>query len=43
MYIQAICRLTEKEHEVFISAIAEALGHSLSTVSEKVSRLAADR
>ena len=41
MYLQAVYRLTEKERGVSISAIARVLGHSLSTVSERVSRLAA--
>lgn len=39
MYLQVIWRLTEKGGDVSISDIARALGHSLSTVSEKVVRL----
>ncbi|MBN1928881.1 MAG: metal-dependent transcriptional regulator [Chlorobiaceae bacterium] len=39
MYLQVIWRLTEKEREVSVSDIARAIGHSLSTVSEKIVRL----
>lgn len=39
MYLQAVLRLSEKNGEVTIGQIAEAMGHSLSTVSEKVRRL----
>jgi len=39
MYLVVIWRLTENSREVSVSDIARALGHSLSTVSEKVMRL----
>ncbi|WP_245153586.1 metal-dependent transcriptional regulator [Chlorobaculum sp. 24CR] len=39
MYLQVIWRLTEREREVSVSDIAKAMGHSLSTVSEKIVRL----
>jgi len=39
MYLQVIWRLTEKEREVSVSDISRAMGHSLSTVSEKIVRL----
>lgn len=39
MYLQTVFRLCEKHGEVSIGAIAEAMGHSLSTVSEKVKKL----
>lgn len=39
MYLQTVFRLSEKNNEVTIGQIAEAIGHSLSTVSEKVKRL----
>jgi len=39
MYLQVIWRLTEREREVSVSDIARAMGHSLSTVSEKIVRL----
>ncbi len=39
MYLQAVFRLSEKNGEVTIGQIAEAMGHSVSTVSEKVRRL----
>lgn len=39
MYLQAVFRLSEKNSEVTIGQIADAMGHSLSTVSEKVRRL----
>ncbi|MCG8375957.1 MAG: metal-dependent transcriptional regulator [Chlorobiales bacterium] len=39
MYLQTVFRLSEKSSEVTIGQIAEAMGHSLSTVSEKVRKL----
>ncbi len=39
MYLQAVFRLSEKGNDVTIGQIAEAMGHSLSTVSEKVRKL----
>lgn len=39
MYLQVIWRLTEKGGEVSVSDIARAMGHTLSTVSEKIVRL----
>ena len=39
MYLQTVFRLSEKSNEVTIGQIAEAMGHSLSTVSEKVRKL----
>lgn len=39
MYLQTVFRLSEKSTEVTIGRIAEAMGHSLSTVSEKVRKL----
>lgn len=39
MYLQIIWKLTENGGEVSITDIARALGHSLSTVSERVVRL----
>ena len=39
MYLQAILRLSEKNNEVTIGQIAQAMGYSLSTVSEKVKKL----
>ncbi|UZJ39858.1 metal-dependent transcriptional regulator [Prosthecochloris sp. SCSIO W1102] len=39
MYIQTVFRLSEKNGEVTIGMIAEAMGYSLSTVSEKVKKL----
>lgn len=42
MYLQVIYRLTEKEPQASVGAIARALGFSLSTVSEKVKKLTAD-
>ncbi|TCD47370.1 metal-dependent transcriptional regulator [Chlorobium sp. N1] len=40
MYLQAVYRLTEKTSQTSIGAIARHMGFSLSTVSEKVRRLA---
>ena len=39
MYLQTVFRLSEKNGEVTIGMIAEAMGYSLSTVSEKVKKL----
>ena len=39
MYLQTVFRLCEKHGEVSIGTIAEAMAHSLSTVSEKVKKL----
>lgn len=39
MYLQTVFRLSEKRKEITIGQIAEAMGHSLSTVSEKVRKL----
>jgi len=39
MYLQAVWRLTERTPQATIGAIAEHMGLSLSTVSEKVRRL----
>ncbi|ASQ91001.1 DtxR family iron (metal) dependent repressor [Prosthecochloris sp. GSB1] len=39
MYLQTVFRLCEKNGEVSIGTIAEAMGRSLSTVSEKVKKL----
>ena len=39
MYLQAVFRLSEKNGEVTIGKIADAMGHSLSTVSEKVRKM----
>ena len=39
MYLQTVFRLVEENGEVTIGQIAEAMGHSLSTVSEKVRKL----
>ncbi|MGC8775484.1 MAG: metal-dependent transcriptional regulator [Chlorobaculum sp.] len=39
MYLQVIWRLTEKGGEVSVSDIARAMGHTLSTVSEKIVQL----
>jgi len=39
MYLQTVFRLSEKNSDVTIGQIAEAVNHSLSTVSEKVRRL----
>ncbi len=42
MYIQTIFRLTEKHTHASISEIAAAMGHSVSTVSEKVKHLTSE-
>ena len=39
MYLQVIWRLTERGSEASVSDIAKAMGHSLSTVSEKIAKL----
>jgi DtxR family Mn-dependent transcriptional regulator len=39
MYLQMIWRLTERGSEASVSDIARAMGHLLSTVSEKIAKL----
>ncbi len=39
MYLQTVFRLVEKNGEATVGQIAEVMGHSLSTVSEKVRKL----